>query len=101
LGSIFHHTWTIFLAAKSDTFHAFKKLVKILENENSSKVVSLRIDHDEKFQNEKFEHFCEKHGIKHNFPPPKTPQQNRVIKRKNKLVKEHTRTMLNETSLPR
>jgi len=40
----------------------------------SSKIVSLRSDHGGEFQNEKFEHFCEKHGIKHNFSAHRTPQ---------------------------
>jgi len=62
--------------------------------------VSLRSDHGGEFQNEKFEHFCEKHDIKHIFFAPRTPQQNSVIKRKNRLLEELARTMLNENSLP-
>ena len=65
-------TWTWFLAAKNETFYALKKLAKVLENEKGSKIVSLRSDHDGEFQNEKFEHFCKKHGIKHNFSAPRT-----------------------------
>jgi len=52
-------TWTLFLAAKKETFYAFKKLTNVLENEKGSKIVSLRSDHGGEFQNEKFEHFCE------------------------------------------
>ena len=44
------YTWTLFLAAKNDTFHAFKRLAKMLENEKSSKIVSIRSDHGGKFQ---------------------------------------------------
>ena len=51
------YTWTLFLAAKNDTFHAFKILAKMLENEKSSKIVSIRSDHGGEFQNEMFEHF--------------------------------------------
>jgi len=91
-------TWTLFLAAKNETFYAFKKLTKVLENEKGSKIVSLRSDHGGDFQNEKFEHFCEKHGIKHNFSAPRTPKQNGVIERKNKSLEELARTMLNETA---
>jgi len=60
-------TWTLFLVATSATFHAFKNLAKVLENEKSSKIVYLRSDHGGEFQNEKFEHFFEKHCMKHNF----------------------------------
>jgi len=35
-------TWTLFLASKHETFYAFKKLAKVLENEKGSKIVSLR-----------------------------------------------------------
>jgi len=66
-------TWTLFLTAKTDTFHAFKRLAKVLGNEKSSKIVSIRSDHGGEFQNERFEHFYEKHGIKHNFSAPRTP----------------------------
>jgi len=46
-------TWTLFLASKNDTFHAFKKFAKVLENEKSSKIVSLRSDQGREFQNGK------------------------------------------------
>jgi len=52
-------------------------------------------------KNEKFEHFCEKHGIKHNFSPTRTPQQNGLVGRKNRSLEEIVRTMLNESSLPK
>ena len=95
------YTWTLFLAAKNDTFHAFKRLSKMLENEKSSKIVFIRSDHGGEFQNERFEHFYEMHGIKHNFFAPRTPQQNGVVERKNRSLEELARTMLNENSLPK
>ena len=74
---------------------------KMLENEKSSKIVSIWSDHGGEFQNEKFEHFYEKNDIKHNFSAPRTPQQNGVVERKNKSLEELVRTMLNENSLPK
>jgi len=53
-------TWTLFLAVKNDTFHAFKRLSKVLENGKSYKIVSIQGDHGREFQNEKFEYYCEK-----------------------------------------
>jgi len=94
-------TWTLFLAAKNNTFYAFKRLAKVLENENSYKVVSTQSDHGGEFQNEIFEHFCENHRIKNNFSALRTPQQNGVVERKNKSLEELARTMLNENSLPK
>ena len=94
-------TWTLFLAAKNDTFHAFKKLANVLENEKSSKIVCFRSDYGGEFRNGKFEHICEKHGIKHNFSVPTTPQQNEVFERKNISIKELVSTTLNGTSSPK
>jgi len=45
-------TRKLFLVAKNDTFHAFKKLAKVLQIEKGSKIVSLRSDHGGEFQNE-------------------------------------------------
>jgi len=95
------YTWTLFLAAKNYTFHAFKILANMLENEKSSKIVSIRSDHGGEFQNEKFEHFCEKHGINHILSAPRTQQQNGVVERKNRSLEKLARTMLNENSLPK
>ena len=61
----------------------------------------IQSDHGREFQNERFEHFCEKHCIKHNFSAPRTPQQNGVVERKNRSLEELARTMLNENSLPK
>ena len=73
----------------------------MLENEKSSKIMSILSDRGGEFQNEKFEHFCEKHVINHNFSAPRTPQQNGVVERKNMSLEELARTMLNENSLPK
>jgi len=35
------YTWTLFLVSKNDTFHAFKRLAKMVENEKSSKIMSI------------------------------------------------------------
>ena len=41
-------TWTLFLAAKNDTFLSFERLAKVLGNEMFSKKISLRSDHGER-----------------------------------------------------
>ena len=40
------------------------------------------------------------HEIDHNLLAPKTPQQNGVVERKNTILQEMVRTMLNENNLP-
>ncbi|GJV58768.1 retrovirus-related pol polyprotein from transposon TNT 1-94 [Tanacetum coccineum] len=64
-------------------------------------IVSIRTDHGGEFDNEvQFGEFCIANGITHNFSAPRTPQSNGVVKRKNRILQEMSRTMLNEQSLP-
>ncbi|XP_057418308.1 uncharacterized protein LOC130712495 [Lotus japonicus] len=56
-------------------------------------------DRGGEFVNEEFEKFCKQEGITHQFSAPRTPQQNGVVERKNRLLQEMARTMLSETSL--
>jgi len=93
--------WTLFIAIKDETYHAFKRLSKIIQNEKNCGISSTKSDHGREFQNEKFDKFCSKFGIKHNFSAPRTPQQNGVVERKNRSLEELARTLLNETNLPK
>ena len=43
--------------------------------------------------------FCIENRIDHNFSAPRTPQQNRVIEKKNKTLVDIVRTMLCETRM--
>jgi len=81
-------TWTFFLAHKNDAYNAFKKLAKVLQNENGCCIKSIRSDHEGEFQNARFERFCEKHGISHTFSALRTPQQNGVVERKNRSLED-------------
>jgi len=94
-------TWTFFIATKDETYHVFKNFAKAVQNEKNNSIVSIKSDHGREFQNEKFDRFCSKLAIKHNFSEPRTPQQNGVVERKNRSLEELARTMLNETGLPK
>ena len=94
-------TWTIFLHSKDETFPAFKSFAKLSQNKMDSKIVTIRSDHGGEFQNHLFDKYCDKHGIEHNFSAPRTPQQNGVVERKNRVLEELARTMLNEGGLPK
>ena len=69
-------------------------LCKRLQNEKGVPIVKIRSDHGKEFENARFESFCEKNGIKREFPGPKTPQQNGVVERKNRVIQEMARVML-------
>jgi len=94
-------TWPLFIATKDNAYLAFKKIVKVIQNDKGCRISIIKSDHGGEFQNERFDKFSEKQGIKHNFSAPRTPQQNGVVERKNRSLEELARTLLNATDLPK
>lgn len=94
------YTWVEFIREKSDTFEVFKLLCIKLMNETNCKISKIRSDHGREFENARFTDFCDKHGLRHEFSAPKTPQQNGVVERKNRTLQEMARVMLNSKKLP-
>ena len=62
------------------------KFCKRVQNEKGVCITSIRSYHGGKFENDKFQLFCEKNGILHIFSTPRTPKQNRVVERKNRSL---------------
>ena len=91
----------LFLTNKNDVFLEFQKFCKMVQNEKGLSIIKIRSDHGGKFEKYIFENFCEENGFQHNFSFPRTPQQNGVVKRKNRTLQEMTRTMLCENNLPK
>jgi hypothetical protein len=91
--------WVFFLKEKSKAFEKFKTFKALVENETDLKIKCLRSDNGGEFTSKEFTQFCENHGIKRQFSAPRTPQQNGVVERKNRIVHEVARTMLNEAKL--
>ena len=94
-------TWTLFLSAKSEVYKCFKKFAKLIQNQLSLKIVSIRSDHGGEFENTRIDAFCDKFGIDHQFSAPRTPEQNGVVERKNRILVELARTMLKESNVPK
>ncbi|PRQ24978.1 putative RNA-directed DNA polymerase [Rosa chinensis] len=95
-------TWVKFLCEKSDAFDNFQNLCKMISNEQYSSnkcIVRLRTNHGTEFENASFDEFCNDMGIKHEFSAPITPQQNGVVERKNRVLIEMGRVMLNSAGL--
>ena len=91
----------MFLAHKDETFSSFPKLCRRIQNEKGFLITDIRTDHGRELENEKFELFCDEHGIGHNFSAPRTPQQNGVVERNNRTLEEMSRTILCENNLPK
>ena len=75
-------TCVTFLKEKSETFEKFKIFKAMIENEINQKIKCLRSDNGGEFTSNKFNDFCEIHGIKRQFSAAKTPQENNVVERK-------------------
>ena len=73
----------IFLTHKNEALHTFIKHCKKIQNEKGLTLVNVRSDYGGEFENHSFELFYNEHGYDHNFFAFRTPQQNRVIDRKN------------------
>jgi transposase InsO family protein len=73
-----------------------KKFLRRAQNEFDAKVKKIRSGNGTEFKNTQVEDFLDEEGIKHEFSPPYTPQQNGVAERKNRTLIEMARTMLDE-----
>ena len=94
------YTQVEFLREKSEACEKLEILWKKLQNEKGVPIVKIRNDHGKEFENTRFESFCAKNGIKREFSAPKTPQQNGMVERKNRVNQEMTRVMLLNKQIP-
>ena len=94
------YTWVEFLREKLEACEKLEILCKKLQNEKGVPIVKIRSDHRKEFDDARFESFCAKNGIKREFLAPKTPQQNEVVERKNRVIQEMARVMLLNKQIP-
>nr|GEY01203.1 ribonuclease H-like domain-containing protein [Tanacetum cinerariifolium] len=70
------------------------------ENQLNIKVKAIRCDNGTEFRIAKLIDLYEEKGIKRDYSNARTPQQNRVAKRKNRTLIEAARSMLADSKLP-
>nr|XP_023906598.1 uncharacterized protein LOC112018317 [Quercus suber] len=58
------------------------------EVEKDNVIAKIRSDHEKEFENIKLATFCNDQGTHQEFSSPKTPQQNGIVERKNRVVQE-------------
>lgn len=71
----------------------------MVEKESNLKIKCLRSDKGGEYTSQESMDYYEEHGIKMQYSASKTPQQNGVIERKRRIVKEIARTMLWDANL--
>jgi transposase InsO family protein len=91
-----HFIWVFFLQDKGETQEVLKKFLKRAQNDFDAKVKKIKSDNGTEFNDTQVEDYLDEEGIKHEFSPPYTPQQNRVAEKKNMTLIEMVRIMLVE-----
>nr|GEV50912.1 hypothetical protein [Tanacetum cinerariifolium] len=96
----FKFTWVFFLATKDETSMILKSFITEIEKLMEKKIKIIKCDNGIEFKNRVMNEFYEEKGIKREYSVARTPQQNRVVKRRNRTFIEATRTMLADSKLP-
>jgi transposase InsO family protein len=92
--------WIYFLKAKSDTFDKFKECKAFIEKRRGKHIRILRTNNGGEFESLQIEDLCKSAGIKRQLTVPYNPQQNGVVKRKNKTICEAAKEMMFDQDLP-
>jgi hypothetical protein len=95
------YSCVFFLESKDQVFEHFWLLALRLNNEHPNCLKAIRSDNGTEFRNASFDRFCLELSIEQQFSAPHVPQQNGVMKRKNRTLVEMVRTMLDEHGTPR
>nr|GEW06517.1 putative ribonuclease H-like domain-containing protein [Tanacetum cinerariifolium] len=94
-------TWVFFLATKDETSGILKSVIIRIENLVDHNVKVIRCDNETEFKNREMNQFYEMNGILRQFSVARTPQQDRVAKRRNMTLIEAAKTMLANSKLLR
>src|SRR5271168_1800069 len=81
-------------------FEKFKSFKAMAEKQSGHKIKCLRSDRGGEFASNEFFDFCEEHGIRREFSTARTPQQNGVVERMNRIVQQMARAMLDQSGTP-
>jgi transposase InsO family protein len=92
-------TWVAFLKEKAEAFEKFKIFKALTKTQTGKKLKAVRLDMEGEFMSRYFKEFYDEHGIKREYTIPRTPQQNGVVERQNKIVQEMARSMMNEKNI--
>lgn len=92
--------WTILLREKSEALTKFKRFRVVAEQETNAKIKTFRTDRGGEFNSHEFAEYCDNAGIKRHLTAPYSPQQNRVVERRNITLLEMVRSILKHMDVP-
>ncbi|GKE78528.1 retrovirus-related pol polyprotein from transposon TNT 1-94 [Tanacetum coccineum] len=87
-------TWVKCLKSKDEAPDFIIKFLKMIQVRLKVHVEQIRIDNGTKFVNQTLREYYDKVGISHETSVVRSPQQNGVVERRNRILIEATRTML-------
>jgi len=90
--------WVYFITTKDEVFSRFKDFLAV--SPHCLRVCTLQSDNGSEYTGSDFQEYLECHGIKHQPPPPYTPEYNGVAKQFNRTIVSMAHLMLANSSLP-
>nr|GFB85890.1 hypothetical protein [Tanacetum cinerariifolium] len=88
------YTWVHFLKSKDEALEVIITFLKRITVLLQSPVIIIRTDNGTEFKNQVLKEYFDTVGISHQMSSVRTPQQNRVVERRNRTLVEAARTML-------
>nr|GEV82920.1 retrovirus-related Pol polyprotein from transposon TNT 1-94 [Tanacetum cinerariifolium] len=88
------YTWVHFLRSKDEAPEVIKTFMKRITVLLQSPVIIIRTDNGTELKNQTLKVYFDSVGISHQISSVRTPQQNGVVKRRNRTLVEAARTML-------
>nr|GEY71162.1 putative ribonuclease H-like domain-containing protein [Tanacetum cinerariifolium] len=88
------YTWVQFLRSKDEAPKVIKTFLKRITVLLQSPVIIIRTDNGTEFKNQVLKEYFDSVGISHELSSVRTPQQNGVVERINRMLVEAARTML-------
>jgi transposase InsO family protein len=92
-------TWLYLLKSKEEVFSKFQEFKAEIENLMNKKIKTLRTYNGGEYTSKEFVAFCKSVGIRRELTVPHNPQQNGVVERKNRSIKETVKALLNDLDL--
>ncbi|KAJ9544088.1 hypothetical protein OSB04_023795 [Centaurea solstitialis] len=93
-------TWTKFLKTKDETSNLIINFIKAVQVQLKLPVQTVSPDNGTEFKNQVLKGFDNSLGITQTFSSARTPEQNGVVERRNRMLVEAARSMLAQSQLP-
>nr|GFB40925.1 retrovirus-related Pol polyprotein from transposon TNT 1-94 [Tanacetum cinerariifolium] len=94
------YTWTHFLRSKDETPEVLIDFLRLIQRGLQAQVRVVRTDKGTEFSNQTLHVYFAAEGIQHQTSVARTPEQNGVVKRRNRTLVEAARTMLSTAKVP-